>query len=68
MCQGIAQLREGSSDNSDWLAIGRQMSARYLGERAAAYDQELANSRMLLFAITPVRLLTWQGPSRRRRR
>lgn len=68
MCQGTGQLREGASDDSGWLAIGRQMSARYLGERAAAYDWELANSRMLLFAITPVQLLTWQGPSRRRRR
>jgi hypothetical protein len=68
ICQGHAQLEEGPTVNGRWVSYGRRMSARYLGDAAAAYDREMVNFAGSLFAVTPKRLITWQGPGRHRRR
>jgi hypothetical protein len=68
ICQGHARLEEGPTVNGRWVPYGRRMSARYLGAAAAAYDREMADFAGSLIAVTPVRLITWQGPGRHRRR
>jgi hypothetical protein len=68
ICQGHGEMVEGPTVNGRWVPHGRRMSARYLGAAAAAYDREMANFAGSLFAITPVRLITWQGPGRHRQR
>lgn len=64
MCQGEAHLVEGSTVNGRWVPYGRLMSARYLGAKAPAYDSQMVDFAGTLFAVTPVRLLTWQGPGK----
>ena len=66
ICQGRAQLEEGPTVNGRWVPYGRLMSARYLGEKAVAYDKEMANFAGMLFSVTPDRLITWQGPGKHR--
>lgn len=66
ICQGSAHLEDGPTVNGRWVAIGRKMSARYLEDAAPAYDREMAGFAGMLFSITPVRLITWQGPGKHR--
>jgi nitroimidazol reductase NimA-like FMN-containing flavoprotein (pyridoxamine 5'-phosphate oxidase superfamily) len=64
ICQGVARIEELPTRNGRWTPVARRMSARYLGERAAAYNEETSGVERCLFSITPTRMITWQGPGK----
>lgn len=61
VAQCMAEMVEAPNVGGRWVEIAKRMSLRYLGEHGPEYLNPTLDSPRWLFALTPIRVWTWQG-------
>jgi hypothetical protein len=61
LVKGRAELIEEPNVGGRWVAIAREMSLRYMGERGPDYLAQTLNEPRWLFFLRPERTTTWTG-------
>jgi nitroimidazol reductase NimA-like FMN-containing flavoprotein (pyridoxamine 5'-phosphate oxidase superfamily) len=64
ICQGRARLVDGPIRFGAWSDMLTRLATRYVPFDAPAYVDGVVEEVGWLIAVTPLRLVTWTGPSR----